>query len=79
MAHFYCLNLVGDPDFSIKEYNEQRELCRQLGIHFPCSNPPACKEQCFRCMAIVGERRKQTQSLLNNNNHGQESSKELPQ
>lgn len=69
MAHFYCRKLCGDPDFSIDEWNEAFKYCNDNNIEgverdmilnpelFPCG------QQCFTCMADVGERRLKTKKL----------------
>ncbi len=69
-AHFYCQNLCGQVDFDIDEWNLALKYCDESGIKgierdrilhpekFPCS------EQCFSCIAIVGERRLKTQEIL---------------
>jgi hypothetical protein len=62
MAHFYCQRLTGDVDFSIEEWNKQNKLCNDMGIEMP-PDPPACKDQCFECMAIVGAQRQKTNNL----------------
>lgn len=67
MVHFYCQNIVGDADFSIDEWNKVYEEVKDLSedeqnaILFPVLEP--CKQQCFSCMAIVGERRLKTKAL----------------
>lgn len=71
--NFYCKKACGDPDFSIAEWNRKYNLAvdmglsevekdkllddRQFGLQI------LCEEQCFDCMAIVGERRNKTKSL----------------
>ncbi len=62
-ANFYCQRVVGDVNFSIKEWNEQFELCNKLNIDMPGDDLPACKKQCFDCMAIVGKQQKKTSNL----------------
>lgn len=62
---FYCQNLIGDANFSIKEWNEQYKICNDLGIKIPSEPKECCKEQCFECMAIIGERKKKTNDLIN--------------
>ncbi len=63
---FYCQKVCGDENFSIEEWNKALAYCNNAGIEgverdkilhpekFPCT------EQCFTCMAIVGERRLKT-------------------
>lgn len=65
-TNFYCQNICGDVDFSIEEWNKTYNEIKDLGLSekeeqfilFGSGEP--CKEQCFNCMAIVGERQKQT-------------------
>lgn len=64
-AHFYCQKLVGDANFSIDEWNKQLKICNDLGIEMPPEPTEGCKEQCFDCLAIVGERRAKTQKAIN--------------
>jgi hypothetical protein len=63
--NFYCKNICGDPDFSIEQWHEQMLNCLKAGIKMP--SDVKCTEQCFDCMAIVGERQKQTKELPGNN------------
>lgn len=61
----YCQKVIGDINFSIEEWNEQFALCNKLGIDCPTNGGgEECKEQCFECAAIVGERRLKTQKLI---------------
>jgi len=66
-TQFYCQNVCGEIDFSIDEWNEAYAYCNEMGIEGKdrddILNPPACEEQCFDCMAIVGDRRKKTKEL----------------
>jgi hypothetical protein len=63
-SDFYCQNTCGSADFSIEEWNEVEKRVRSLSkidqqnILFP----KHCNEQCFSCMAIVGERQAKTKS-----------------
>lgn len=69
-TNFHCRKWHGDPDFSIEEWNETAENLDKIDISeeernkilFPHTNP--CENQCFDCMADVGERRKRTQELI---------------
>jgi hypothetical protein len=61
-AHFYCQKLVGDANFSIDEWNKQFKICNDLEIEMPPEPTEGCKEQCFDCMAIVGEQRLKTRT-----------------
>lgn len=69
MAHFYCQKLTGDANFSIKEWNRVHDEIKDLGLTEKEENDilfgdgEPCKEQCFDCMAIVGERRSKTATL----------------
>ena len=69
MAHFYCQHLVGDVNFSIDEWNKVYNEIKDLNLteeqrDFILNGPTEpCKEQCFACIAIVGERRKKTKNL----------------
>jgi hypothetical protein len=44
--NFYCIKKCGDPEFSIKKWNE----LFKLGIE---ENKTPCKIQCEKCMNIV--------------------------
>lgn len=60
---FYCQKICGDENFSIDEWNKAFDYCNNAGVKgierdkilhpekFPCD------EQCFACVAIVGETR----------------------
>lgn len=61
---FYCQKVVGDANFSIDEWNKQYKICNDLGIDMPKEDQEECKEQCFNCLSIVGERRLKTQKLI---------------
>lgn len=67
MSGFYCQKVVGDDEFSIDEWNKQFKICNDLEIKMPDEEQEECPEQCFNCIAIVGERRKHTQELMNKN------------
>ncbi len=66
----YCDKIAGGS-FKIDEWNKLFEHCNKNNIQgkerdkilHPDKFP--CEEQCFNCMAIVGERRLKTQQLLN--------------
>jgi hypothetical protein len=67
---FYCKKVCGDDNFSIEEWNKASKMCDDTGITgmerdkilhpdlFPCTN------QCFDCIATVGERQKRTADLI---------------
>jgi len=64
--HFYCQNVVGDQNFSIDEWNKAYQEVKNMSEDIKrlvLDDPPPCKEQCFACMAIVGERRLKTKNL----------------
>ena len=69
MSDFYCQNLVGDENFSIDEWNRVHNEIKDLGLSEKEENlilfgtGECCKEQCFSCMAIVGERKLKTQNI----------------
>ena len=67
--NFYCQIKCGEVDFSIQEWNKAfNEI-----IAMPISqaeqekllNPEPCKEQCFDCIAIVGETRLKNLKIAN--------------
>lgn len=66
---FYCQNICGEVGFSIHEWNNALDYCDNAGIVgidrdkilHPEKLP--CAEQCFSCMAIVGERRNKTKLI----------------
>lgn len=65
-VHFYCQNLTGDVNFSIEEWNKAFDEVKDMSSEIQrlvLGDPPACEEQCFACMAIVGEQRKKTAHL----------------
>lgn len=56
--NFYCQQLCGFQNFSIEEWNDYNKRCNALGITpEPHRTHIICKEQCFDCIAIVGETR----------------------
>lgn len=67
--HFYCQNLTGDVNFSIEGWNATYESIKGAGLteaeenYILFGSGEGCKEQCFACMAIVGERRNATKKL----------------
>lgn len=67
-TNFYCQNVVGDANFSIDEWNKAYEEVKNESEEIQrlvLDAPPPCKEQCFACLAIVGERRRKTIELIN--------------
>jgi hypothetical protein len=69
MCHFYCQKLTGDENFSIEEWNQVYDSIKDAGLSEAEENrilfgdEEGCKEQCFACMAIVGQRRLKTKLL----------------
>lgn len=64
--HFYCQNLCGDVNFSIDEWNEAFDEVKNMSNEIQnmvLGKQPACKEQCFACISIVGQRRLETKKL----------------
>jgi hypothetical protein len=67
---FYCKYVIGDPDFSIEEWNKAYKEINAMPISeaekekLITGNTEQCKEQCFDCMAIVGERQLKTKLIL---------------
>ena len=66
---FYCQKVCGDEGFSIEEWNKALAYCNDAGIEGQewnkILNPELfpCTEQCFNCIAKVGERRLKTNKL----------------
>lgn len=67
MSNFYCQQLCGEIDFSINEWNKAYDEINKLPISQEEKNKlidgEPCKEQCFNCMAIVGEKQSNTKKL----------------
>lgn len=61
---FYCQKVVGDAEFSIDEYNQQVQLCKELGIPVPPEDFTMCENQCTGCRRIVANRQAQTRELI---------------
>ncbi len=65
----YCQKINGDIDFSIDEWNKQYKALELSNLSQSEKNailhPPECETQCFDCMAIIGNRRKRTQEIIN--------------
>lgn len=59
--NFYCQNKCCAPDFSFDEWNKAFEYCLENNLNEKQTREilegKDCKEQCFDCMAIVGETR----------------------
>lgn len=62
---FYCKGTGDGSDFSIDRWNEEFKANNLIGEE--TSTEIHCTEQCFECMADVGDRRKRTQELINKN------------
>jgi len=56
-SNFYCAKKCGDPEFSIKEWNEAYQFCIDAGLSESETNkilhPEPCKTQCEACMNMV--------------------------
>lgn len=69
-CHFYCQQLTGDVDFSIDEWNQTYNSIKDAGLteaeenYILFGSREGCREQCFACMAIVGQRRLATKKLM---------------
>ena len=62
MTDFYCKVKCGDPDFSIDEWNKAFIECCNMGVSekemsYILDGEP-CEEQCFDCLATVGDTQK---------------------
>lgn len=59
--NFYCQQKCGHVDFSIEEWNKAFKYCNDAGIEGKQRDEilegKSCNEQCFDCMAIVGQTR----------------------
>lgn len=71
MGNFYCQQLCGEVGFSIKEWNKSYIEINKMQISEvekrKLIDGEPCVEQCFACIAIVGERRLKTAELMKNN------------
>lgn len=65
MSNFYCQIKCGEVGFSIEEWNEVYKSVQGLSEEDQRKilDGIPCEEQCFACMAIVGERRNKTKSI----------------
>ena len=67
-AKFYCQNTCGTIGFSIDEWNETDKALNKIALSEKEKNkilfPPHCNNQCFDCLAIVGERQCKTSNLI---------------
>ena len=70
--NFYCQQKCGQVDFDIGEWNESYKEINAMPISEAekrkLIDGEPCKEQCFDCIAIVGEQRSKTQKLINKMN-----------
>lgn len=61
MSNFYCQIKCGEVGFSIDEWNKAFKEIEAMPISevdkYKLRNPEPCKDQCFDCIAIVGETR----------------------
>lgn len=68
MSNFYCQIKCGEVDFSIDQWNESYKQIMAMPISDEGKdkliNPEPCKEQCFSCVVVVGERRLKTKQLI---------------
>ena len=66
--NFYCQNICGEEGFSIDEWNKTYADLEKTNMSEKEKDlilfPPQCKNQCFDCIAIIGERRIKTQNLI---------------
>lgn len=64
--NFYCKGTGDGTDFSIDEWNEQFKADVLIGKETPTEK--ICTEQCFNCMAEVGQRRIKTREIKTSTN-----------
>lgn len=61
MKNFYCQQKCGEVDFSIDKWNEAFNYCVENNLSEEQMSEilegTPCKQQCFDCMAVVGETR----------------------
>ena len=66
-TNFYCQQKCGQVDFSIDEWNKAYKEINAMPISEAekrkLIDGEPCKEQCFDCIAIVGETRIKNQKL----------------
>jgi len=66
-TNFYCQQKCGQVDFSIDEWNKAYKEINAMPISEEekqkLIDGDPCKQQCFDCIAIVGERRIKNQKL----------------
>ena len=67
MDNYYCQQKCGHIDFSIHEWNKSYLEIEAMPISQAekdkLINGVPCTEQCFNCMAIVGETRKKNRGI----------------
>ncbi len=72
MDNFYCQQKCGHVDFSIEEWNKSYDEIQNMPIKEKekqkLIHGLPCEEQCFDCMAIVGETRKKNQLIRERQN-----------
>lgn len=65
--NFYCQQKCGSQDFSINDWNKALKFCNDAGIEgkerSEILDGKPCKEQCFNCIAIVGETRLKNKTI----------------
>lgn len=66
--NFYCQQKCADVDFNIDKWNEAFKTCIDLNLDEKSTaeilEGKECDKQCFDCMAIIGNRRIKTQTLI---------------
>lgn len=66
--NFYCQQKCGEIGFSIDEWNKAYKEINEMPISEDekqkLIDGEPCENQCFTCMAIVGERRIKTKQLI---------------
>lgn len=66
-TNFYCQQKCGEVDFSIDEWNKAYKEINAMPISEEekrkLIDGEPCKEQCFDCMAIVGQTRIKNKKL----------------
>jgi len=67
MKNFYCQQKCGEVGFSIDKWNEAFNYCVENNLSEEQINEilegTPCEQQCFDCMAVVGETRMKNQII----------------
>lgn len=67
MKSFYCQQKCGEVDFSIDEWNKAFEYCLEKNLPeeqmTEILEGKPCDQQCFDCIAVVGETRSRNEKL----------------